>query len=64
MNEITVLNTERQEFSGGTQVKNLVLSFAVALVTAVVQVQSLAQERPRAMGTAKEKKKNTVKQVI
>ena len=55
MNEITVLNTGRQEFSGGTQVKNLVLSFAVALVTAGVQVQSLAQERPRAMGTAKEK---------
>ena len=42
-------------------VKDLALSLAVALVTAVVQVQCLARELPHAVGIAKKKKKRGLK---
>ena len=38
------------------QVKDLALSTAAAQITAVVQVQSLAQDLPHAEGMAKKKK--------
>ena len=57
LNEIIFVQSLVQEFPGGPAGQGSITLTAVALVTAVAQVQSLSAELPCALGVAKKKKK-------